>query len=340
MPGLLADKQIKNPYVQDYTFDIQREIARNTVLDFNYTGNKGTHLMTRFQVNQPTQCILSLGCNPGTTSPGYIPVQERNPYPNFGRPLTDVTWIGYSNYNALNIKAEHRGTNLTVLAAYTWSKGLDIKSSSAAIAGDAAGFISVQNAHDPNADYARSSYDVGQRLAVSLIAQLPVGRGKKFAGNVNRAVDAVIGGWQVSGIGIFQGGFPFTITATDIGFVNQAYAERADIVGDPYPHGFRKDPTHWFNASAFAQPAPGYFGDSSRNVIRAPGEELIDLSAGKTFSLGERLRLQIRFESFNALNHPQFGFPDAGVNDGANFGTIHTTAMANRENQGAIRLTF
>jgi hypothetical protein len=84
----------------------------------------------------------------------------------------------------------------------------------------------------------------------------------------------------------------------------------------------------------------GYFGDSSRNVIRAPGEDLLDLSVGKTFSVGERLRLQIRFEAFNALNNPQFGFPDPGVNDGANFGTIHYTDPANRENQGAIRLTF
>jgi hypothetical protein len=93
----------------------------------------------------------------------------------------------------LNAKVEHRGSNLTVLAAYTWSKSMDIKSSSAAINGDAAGWIAEQNAHDVSADYARSSYDVGQRLAVSFIGQLPVGRGQKFAGSVNRAVDAAIG---------------------------------------------------------------------------------------------------------------------------------------------------
>jgi hypothetical protein len=217
---------------------------------------------------------------------------------------------------------------------------MDIKSSAASINGDAAGWIAEQNAHDIKADYARSSYDVGQRLAVSFIGELPVGRGKMFAGNVNRGVDAAIGGWQLSGIGIFQGGFPFTIEATDIGFVNWAYAERANQVGNPYPSGFTKGPKHWFSTSAFAQPAPGYFGNSSRNAVRGPGPEVLNLTVGKSFSIADRLQLQIRLESFNALNHPQFGFPDSGVNDGANFGTINSTSAANRENQGAVRITF
>jgi hypothetical protein len=336
-PTQLADTHFKNPYVANYTFGIQRELFKNTVLDMNYTGNRGFKLMTRLEVNQALPCVAP-ACSPDPTSPNYETPASRNPYPNFGNFLIDNTWIGYSRYNGLNVKLERRGSNLTVLAAYTWSKGLDIKSLSSGLSGDAAGWIDVQNAHDPNADYARSSYDVGQRLAVSFIGQLPVGRGKQFAGNVNRGVDAVIGGWQVSGVGIFQGGFPFTIEASDINGFNESDAERANIVGNP--NLSKKDPTHWFNTAAFAQPAVGTFGDSSRNAVRAPGVERMDLTVGKSFSLAERVRLQIRFESFNALNHPQFGFPDSGVNDGAAFGTITSTASDNRENQGAIRLTF
>lgn len=338
-PIQLADTHVKNPYVTDYTAGIQHDVLKNTILDVHYTGSRGFHLMTRIQVNQALPCVAP-ACSPDPTSPNYQSPASRNPFKNFGNFLIDDTWIGYSRYNGLDVKLEHRGTDLTMLAAYTWSKGMDIKSSSAAIGGDVAGWINVQNAHNPNGDYARSSYDIGQRLALSMIGRLPVGRGKRFAANVNRAVDAVIGGWQFSGVGIFQGGFPFSIAASDINGFNEAYAERANIIGTPYPHGFTKDPTHWFNTAAFAQPAVGTFGDSSRNIIRAPGVERMDLAAGKTFSFTDRVQVQLRVESFNALNHPQFGFPDAGVNDGAAFGTITSTASDNRENQGVIRVTF
>jgi hypothetical protein len=337
----VAAEQFQNPYVESYTLDLQhnqRKFLKGTVLEIGYQGNRGIHLMSRRQVNQPTQCILSLGCNPDTTSPGFIPNAERNPYYNIQNRLIVDQFIGYSNYNALNIKAEHRGTDLTLLTEYTWSKVMDNKSSSAAVGGDAAGWDGFQDNHNIKSDYARSAYDVGQRLATSVIVSLPFGRGKKFAGNVNRAVDSVIGGWQVAGISTFQGGFPFTVAATDIGFVDGSYAMRADQVGKPYPSGFRKDPTQWLNTAAFAQPAPGNFGDSSRNAVRAPGVELLNLTAGKTFKITDRLQLQLRIESFNALNHPQFQMPDPEVND-STFGVI-TAAGPARQNQGALRVQF
>ena len=337
----VAAEKFENPYVESYTFDIQhrqRKILKDTVIEVGYQGNRGVHLMSRRQVNQPTQCILSLGCNPDTTSPGFIPNAERNPYYNIQNRLIVDQFIGYSNYNSLNIKAEHRGTDLTLLTEYTWSKVMDNKSSSAAVGGDAAGWDGFQDNHNIKADYARSDYDVGQRLATSVIVSLPFGRGKKFAGGANRAVDGVIGGWQVGGISILQGGFPFTIGATDIGFVDGSFAMRADQVGNPYPSGFRKDPTQWFNTKAFSQPAPGNFGDSSRNVVRAPGVELFNLTAGKSFRISEQVQLQFRIESFNALNHPQFNMPDSAVND-STFGVI-TSAGPARQNQGALRLQF
>jgi hypothetical protein len=340
--GPLAEPNFKNPYVEDFTFGVQREIFKDTIVDVNYEGSHGVHLATRLMLNQPTECIPSLGCNPDTTSPGYIPVAQRSPLPNFGSYLINDTWIGFSKYNSLNVKVEHRTRDLTMLATYTWSKGMDIKSSTAAINGDVAGWIGIQNNHDPLGDYARSDYDIGQRLAVSFVAALPIGRGQKLAGNVNRATDAVIGGWQIMGIGTFQDGFPTSITASDIGFINEAYGERADQVGNPYPSGFKKGHALWFNPGAFKQPNPGYFGTSSRNVLRGPGPEVVSLTAAKLFPLGDRFKLQFRFESFNVLNHPQLGSPDVNVDD-STFGQIHGLAGSendNRVNQGALRLTF
>ncbi len=171
-------------------------------------------------------------------------------------------------------------------------------------------------------------------------------RSSRWSGKTSRSqfttlVDAMLGGWQVNGIATFQGGFPFSIAASDLGFVNQAFAERANKIGDPYPSGFHKGLGQWFNTAAFAQPAPGEFGNSSRNVIRGPGINSWNLSLFKNFRLSERARLQFRLESFNAFNHPHFGIPDQNVNSGT-FGVISTlnAHLPARRNQIAVRVEF
>ena len=322
----------KNPVEKNWSFGIEREVLRNTVLNVNYNGAKGTDLANRSNPNQPTECNAAHNCDPLTQTPASIAARES--YPNIGTLVMD-NFDGYSNYNALNVIARHQSNGVSLLAAYTWSKGLDIQSSTSGVTGDAGGFIGVQDNHNPHGDY------VGQRLAVSFVCAIPVGRGGKVLQNAPRALDEVIGGWQFDGIAIYQGGFPFSITATDLGFVNKAYGERADKVGNPYPSGFHKNLTEWFNTSAFAQPAAGDFGNSSRNIIRMPGVANWDLSLLKSFTLPEKVSLQFRFESFNAFNHPEFGLPNQSVTSGT-FGTISTlnTYHPAREDQVGLRLTF
>lgn len=329
---------IKNPYVQNWSLGVEREIFKDTILNVSYAGLKGTDLANRGDPNQPTQCNAAHNCDPLNQTPASV--KARQPYPNIGTLVMD-NFNGYSNYNALNIVGRHQSKDLTLLAAYTWSKGMDIQSSTSGLTGDAAGFIGVQDNHNPNADYARSSYDVGQRLALSMVYDLPVGRGKMLLNTSSKPLDAAIGGWQFNMISVFQGGFPFSVTATDLGFVNDAYAERANQVGNPYPSGFHKSINKWFDTRAFAQPAPGDFGDSSRNLLRGPGVENFDLSLFKNVAFRDRLFCQFRFESFNALNHPQFGIPNQSVNS-ATFGVISTVNSyhAARENQVGVRITF
>lgn len=138
----VAAERFLNPYVESYTLNIQHRQHRflgDTVFETGYQGNRGIHLMSRRQVNQPTPCQIALGCNPDTTSPDFIPNAQRNPYYNIQNRLIVDQFIEYSNYNSLNIKGEHRGKDLTLLTEYTWSKVMDNKSSSAAVGGDAAG---------------------------------------------------------------------------------------------------------------------------------------------------------------------------------------------------------
>lgn len=335
---IAATKKL-DPYIGDWSFGVEREILNNTILDVDYTGNKGTHLNIRTDPNQPTECILTQAAGPGCAAT----IAKRTPYSTVGY-LVYEGWNGYSNYNAMDVKLEHRGTDLAVLAAYTWSKAMDVKSAAAGVSGDAngAGWAGPQDDHDMAADYARSSYDVGQRLAVSVLYKLPIGTGRAVAGKANPVENALIGGWQVNGIGIAQGGFPFSIGANDIGFVNASYSERANQAGSPYPSGFHKNYQHWFSTAAFAQPLEGAFGSSSRNIIRGPGIANVDFSLFKDFKAAEHFDVQFRMESFNALNHPEFGFPDSGVNDGAAFGVISSinTYHPGRQNQFTLKVLF
>ena len=153
-------------------------------------------------------------------------------------------------------------------------------------------------------------------------------------------VRKLIGGWQLNGIGSAQKGFPFSISASDVGNVNEATSLRADQVGNPYPSGFVKNIDHWFNPAAFRSPAAGNFGNTSRNVLRGPGVATLDASVFKNTRF-ERFDVQLRFESFNVLNHPVFSTPNASVTSSA-LGTISATngKVPNRENQAAIRITF
>jgi hypothetical protein len=251
-------------------------------------------------------------------------------------------WNGYANYNALNIKLQRRAKDVTLLAAYAWSRMMDVKSAAAAVSGDAFGAYGPQNSHCIPCDYARSSYDVGQRFVASFLYNLPFGQGQLIGGDTSGAVRALIGGWQFNGIATVQGGFPFTVTANDHAFVNEAYALRANLVPGASSAGFHQSVGQWFNTAAFAQPPDGYFGDSSRNALRAPGVANLDLSLFKNIQL-ERLGIQLRFESFNALNHPELGFPNPNVNAGPGaYGAITSinTHYPQRQNQAALRLTF
>ena len=140
------------------------------------------------------------------------------------------------------------------------------------------------NNHDPELDCGLSDFDVDHRLVGSFVYNLPFGNGEKFAGDATGVKNAVVGGWQVNGIATWQRGFPITIMAADVGGLNDSFGtNRADLVGDPYSGEQTINP--WFNTAAFAQPAPGQFGNLGRNTERGPGVNNLDLALFKNFAL-------------------------------------------------------
>lgn len=348
-----------NPYVQQWSLSVQRELAPNTTLEVNYVGNKGTHLLDRTNINQPFPVANPALCQADPTT-ADCPATARVPLPNFTSTsgTLDSRWDGYSNYNAGNIKLERRTNDLALLAVYTYARSMDDKSAAAGI-GATNGYAGHMDDHNPKLDYARSDFDVDHRFVLSYVANLPVGRGKRFLGNANKAADLAIGGWQLTGIATFQRGFPFSVQANDTFSLLEAYNQRANVVSNPTT-GFHKSVNEWFNTAAFTQPLAGSFGNSGRNILREPGINNWDMGLAKNFAFGERANFQLRLETFNTFNHTQWGVDptsptaaaggpgtgavDRNVNDQApsantNFGRI-TSARPGRVLQLGGKFTF
>jgi hypothetical protein len=313
----------RNPYVQQWSLSVQRELAKNTTLEVNYVGNKGTHLLNRTNYGQglppanPALCDPSTGGDPTV---GDCPKAARRPFPNITSSLGFLgsQWNGYSSYNAGNVKLERRSSSIALVAVYTWAKSLDDKSAAAGV-GSTNAFAGHMNEHNQALDYGRSDFDVNHRFVTSVVYQLPLGRGKRFGGNMNRAADLAIGGWQITAITTFQKGFPYSILANDNFGLLTTFTQRANLVPGCNPNsGFHKSINEYFNTACFTQPLAGQFGNSGRDILRGPGINNWDMGIGKDFNFTERVAFQFRAEAFNVFNHAQYGYdPNTATSIGA-----------------------
>jgi len=318
----------RNPKVQQWSLGVQQQVSHATAVELNYVGAHGSNLLMRRNV---AQALPYTAANPT--------VAGRKPFPNFGVYI-DSDWSGWSDYHALNATLTHRGRGLLGTVAYTWAKSTDSKSSAAALgANETAGWQGFLNNHDVQRDHGLSGFDVAHRVVASFVWNLPFGKGERFGGNASGVKNAIIGGWQMNGIYLWQGGFPITIQAADVGGVLDTFGtNRADIVGDIHSGGGTVE--QWFNTAAFAQPALGSFGNSGRSILRGPGINNLDLGFFKNFFLPRNATLQLRVEAFNAFNHPQFTAGGVSTNiANANFGVL-TSARPGRIVQLGVKLLF
>ncbi len=308
-----------NPYVETWTASVQRDVARDTTLEVDYIGNHGVHLLDRRNIAQPYQISAAnlAFCQQQNSSGTYInlgsapcSVSSRLPYPNFTGDYIDSDFHGYSNYNAGNVQLEHRATNLQLTAIFTWAKSLDDKSATAGVGADGGGYQGFMNNHDPGLDYGPSDFDTPYRFVASYIYQLPFGRGKQFAGNLNRAANLAIGDWQLGGIATFQKGFPYSVAAGDIQGANGSVDPRASIIPgcNIHANNYSGNLAQFsrLNINCFTQPPLGTYGDTGRNIYFQPGINNWDMSVAKAFSFGEGIQFQFRADAFNAFNHHQY----------------------------------
>jgi hypothetical protein len=310
------DPNFQTAYLQHWTFGFQRELGGSIMVDLSYEGKKGTKLQRAdWNINQPVPPVTSAALR-----------DSRRPYPSIG----NIRWRdsgGSSIYHAAQLRLEKRfSRGLSFISGYTFGKMID-------------NVGSFQNAYDQRADRGLSDYDNRHRFQFSYIYELPIGNGRAFLGSAQGWKDKIANGWQLSGIAIARSGQFFTPTwSGDIANVGAA-SVRPNVVGDWRVS--KPTPELWWNPAAFAAPAPGTFGNAGRAILEGPGLFNIDFSLIKNTRFAENKNLQLRFEFFNALNHPNFDIPDRSVN-GGRFGRIFTAneGRAGREVQLGMKYVF
>ena len=345
----------KTPAVNEWNFTIERELNKETALSVAYVGSFGYHGLISIDPNSiPAQtCSNASGCLAGGNGSvrsivpqgaSYIPVGARpNPYLSGG-----FFWYteGNNSYNALQTNVTRRLSHgFELRGNYTWSKNLDINSAlTGAQATNEAQM--VLNRNSLRTDWGPSALNAEHQASLSARYELPFGRGKQWFGSVTGVSDKFISGWQLNGIVTLLSGFPFTpqIGSNRSGDGDTRNPDRPSLNAAFSGSPIEGNPNQWFNPNAFVLPPAGTYGNLGRGVFNGPGLAEVDLSLFKNVAVTERINLQIRSEFFNALNHTNFGTPNAIVFSGTQIsstaGLITNTATTSRQIQFGMKLTF
>ncbi len=328
-----------DPEIYQYNLGIQQTLGTNMVFNMSYVGSHGYHLNFPTDLNQVSIANMAAGSSARANS-------------NYSQ-IIGSTNDAISNYNSMQAEINRRlAQGLSFDFSYTWSHFMDDQDSAGR--GSIAGPQTRQYADAPS-NYSNSNYDVRNAFKGRVVFEVPIGHGRRFF-NQNYLVDALLGGYQVSSTMQFQSGNPFTIFAngqntnaepgsSSLPFVNYS--------GYPiYPAG-GKSINQVFNPGAFTLPANGTFGNVRRNSVYGPGLEYANISAGKQFTLYENVKLQVRLDATNALNHPSFANPNGQLSaaTGQLPGQPYTSSSASaaqstsvtvggRNLQGGLRLQF
>ncbi|HEY6345892.1 MAG TPA: TonB-dependent receptor [Bryobacteraceae bacterium] len=324
--------------VQQWSLGIQRELPHHFLIEADYVGSKGTHLLTLSNLNQAINNGRQILLNQNN--------QPVLPFPNFG--LIEYSQNdGNSSYNGLDLTVERRFSGgLSARLAYTWSKSIDDTAEELSVYGSNA-FSQITN--NQRAWRGPSDYDVPQRVVFSWVYELPLGRGKPWL--ASGVASKIFGGFQVAGAYTYSAGRPFTPFASANNVYIDPYSEEQalpNVIGTPV---MIDNVSCWFyttnnpgckgisGSNAFSIPAPYFFGNAGRNSLRGPNLVYLDASVSRTFTITERIRLQFRAEAFNLSNTVAFGLPNANVSGGSP-GVITSLAADPRIMQFAGRLSF
>ncbi len=344
----LPEKQ-RPPAVDAFNVTVQRQLTADLAVEAGYVGNRGRRVFAGdgpdVNPNAPTLDGFLQGVPRDLRRPFFAGAVSTRTFASLGGPFgwtQDLAFYcncaknAYDSLQARFVKRYSHGYSAQI--NYTWQRAQQESSDY---------FF-----WDRDLNWGPADWDRTHNLVLAIVAELPFGRERMFLGNVSRAVDAIVGGWQFNTNTFIYSGLPFNVSYRNSFQDRDTGPNRPDLIGDP-DGPQTKD--QWFNTtpigspgSAFGRPAPGTFGNLKRNALRGPGYWRTDASLFKHFRLGAARDLEVRIEAVNLFNHVNLGNPDSEVgvpgNPNPNAGRITSTAFGNqdpmRNFQFALRFTF
>lgn len=327
----------RDPQSAQWNLTVERELISDTTLRVSYVGTNSYRMSQTVDLNQ---------LQPSSISPN----SNVRPYLNWGRILSSENQ-GNVNYEGLQSELNHRSRGgLTLQASHVWAKSLGN------VGGDAPTAFSpeviygtpVANRFDLAANRGNIAAVRRHRVLVSAIYQLPLGNGHRFLNHMSSVPGALLGGWSVSTVSLWQTGpylTPITSPSNDPGNLNLVYrgaSQRPDCLGN----GNLAHPTvnDYFDINAF-NPAPaGPVGNCRVGSLVGPGTVAVAGGLSKTFSLGEKVHMKFESTFTNLLNHLNYTPPSTDVSSPSTFGKITSVQTAenagNRTGQMALRIEF
>lgn len=320
-----AEHDWKNQRVDQANLNIERQIRPGILVDLGYLHVRGIHNNHSVNINQAPP-----------TAPGTDYNTQRPLYASYPQlldlPISES--IADSWYDALTARfAANIGKSITINSSYAHGRN----------------FANGNNLDQTkiNQFYGPTQQDIAHIFNTQFRLALPVGRGRRFLGDSNRFVDALLGGWEFSGFLHIRSGARFDVTTTDGTSLNNGQNNRPDRVGSG--HLANSNINQWFDTSAFVIHSTAMtYGNSGINPLHSDGMQQLDSSLSKTFHLTERQQLQFRVDAFNTFNHPNFNAPDSvgcaagvcAVIGDATEAIVTSTSIDNRRMQFSLRYSF
>lgn len=279
---------------------------------------------------------------------GEIPaINLLRPFPQFDGPFSGLTLLTASAaYHSLQVRFQKRPSHyISFEGNYTLSKATDNSSAGAnSFITQSLSSGNPQELDNLRAEHSISANDATHRMVVGVIAGVPVGRNRWIGKDMNRVLDAIVGGWSISTILTFQSGTPISMGLADARLADGS--QRPDVVCSQLSSGLSyhtaaSTDSSVFNAGCFADPGDQIAGNAPRyfSNLRSDGIHNIDLSLSKEFTIREDMKLQIRGEFFNFTNTPRFNVPNTAFGD-SQFGQVTSTLGSPRRTQVGVRFEF